>query len=259
MSQACGLSAETITGPLPYYLPLAEHIASLQAAKGATLTIGIQGPQAAGKTTLTQLLQRVLSDVAALRVCTLSIEDIYLTRSERAELATRVHSLFITRGVPGTHDVELGVRVLEGLTRRERTPIPRFDKAQDDRMPPSAWPVIDGPCDVVLFEGLWIGLPALADAALAVPINALEAREDPRGIWRGFANQQLRGAYPALFAPCERLIHFQAPDFACAAATSPRDHTRSRRRCWRAARRGPAICSRLRRRRGRGSAAPAWC
>ena len=215
LSEACALPAETIRTLLPFYLPLAEHIATLQASKRATLTIGIQGPQAAGKTTLTHLLQRVLIDVAGLSVCTLSIDDIYLTRAERSELATRVHPLFLTRGVPGTHDVQLGVRVLEGLRQRGHTPIPRFDKAQDDRLPQSAWPVVESPCDVVLFEGLWIGLPAMDDSTLAEPINALEAREDPHGTWRRFANQQLRDEYPALFAPCERLVHFQVPDFAC--------------------------------------------
>lgn len=215
LSEACDLSPEVVTGLLPFYLPLAEHIARLRAAKGSTLTIGIQGPQAAGKSTLTHLLQRVLHDIAGLTVATLSIDDIYLTRAERVELAERVHPLFMTRGVPGTHDVGLGISVLHALTQSGRTTLPRFDKGQDDRMPKSAWPVSDGPCDVVLFEGLWIGLPPLDDAELREPINTLEAREDVQGIWRLHANRELRDSYPALFAPCELLVHFQVPDFAC--------------------------------------------
>jgi D-glycerate 3-kinase len=215
LSAACQLAPETLAPLLPFYLPLAEHVARLQRHKSAPLIVGIQGPQAAGKTTLTHLLERVLSDVAGLKVATLSIDDIYLTRAERAALAARVHPLFMTRGVPGTHDVQLGVRVLEALIQPGSSAIPRFDKAQDDRLPEHAWPRVEGPCDVVLFEGLWIGLPALDEAALQEPVNALEAREDPRADWRRYANQQLRDSYPALFAPCETLIHFQVPDFAC--------------------------------------------
>ncbi|HKU38168.1 MAG TPA: hypothetical protein VJR89_08475 [Polyangiales bacterium] len=215
LRDACGLEPETIGTLLPVYLPLAREIAARRTRKGATFTVGIQGPQAAGKTTLTHLLQRVLSDVAGLRVATLSIDDLYLTRAQRAELAARVHPLFITRGVPGTHDVALGVHVLASLARAGRTAVPRFDKGRDDRAPQSAWPVGEGPCDVVLFEGLWIGLPPLDDASLAAPVNALEAAEDPRAVWRTYANHALRDAYPALFAPCELLVHFQVPDFAC--------------------------------------------
>jgi len=215
LSNAAGLSPATVNALLPFYLPLAEHLVRLRAERGATLTVGIQGPQGAGKTTLTDLLQAVLRDVAGLSVACLSIDDFYLTRPQRAELAERVHPLFITRGVPGTHDVALGVQLLHALTQSGATPIPRFDKGRDDRLPESEWPVVHGPCDVVLFEGLWIGLPPLDDATLAEPINALEAREDPDAVWRRHANHELRESYPALFAPCELLVHVQVPDFGC--------------------------------------------
>jgi D-glycerate 3-kinase len=215
LSVACGPALDALSGLLPFYLPLAQHISEVQAAKAAPLIVAIQGPQGAGKTTLAALLERVLVDVAELTVASLSIDDLYLTRSERQELALRVHPLFLTRGVPGTHDVELGVRVLSALAAPGRTAIPRFDKARDDRLPEQAWPQIEGPCDVVLFEGLWLGLPALDDDALHTPYNQLEAREDPHGSWRGYANHALRTLYPALFAPCDLLVHFAVPDFAC--------------------------------------------
>lgn len=214
LSDACGLAPQTIAPLLPSYLSLAERIARQRSDKSAPVTIGIQGLQAAGKSTLTQLLHRVLSDVAGLKVATLSIDDLYLTRAERAVLAARVHPLFLTRGVPGTHDVQLGIRVLHALVHPGTTAIPRFDKGQDDRMPETAWPRVEGPCDVVLFEGLWIGVPPLDENTLIEPINALEAREDPLGVWRRYANRALAEDYPALFAPCELLVHLQVPDFA---------------------------------------------
>lgn len=215
LSHACGLPPDTIASLLPFYLPLAARIAELRAAQTRTLIIGIQGPQGAGKSTLTALLQCVLHDEAQLSVACLSIDDLYLTRAERSELAQRVHPLFMTRGVPGTHDVQLGVHVLGALGEPGTTAIPRFDKSRDDRMPESAWPNVQGPCDVVLFEGLWIGLPPIEEGALREPVNALEAREDAQGIWRGYANRALGAQYPALFAPCALLVHVQVPDFAC--------------------------------------------
>lgn len=215
LSAACGLSPEVVRELLPFYLPLAEHIAGLQRAKGVPMVVGIQGPQGAGKTSLGLLLQRVLCDVAGLVVATLSIDDLYLTRAERAELAARIHPLFQTRGVPGTHDVALGVDVLQRLQAAGPTAIPRFDKGRDDRAPEASWPVLEGPCDVVLFEGLWLGLPPLAPAALVAPVNELEAREDSAGIWRVYANRALAEHYPALFAHCKLLVHIQVPDFDC--------------------------------------------
>jgi D-glycerate 3-kinase len=197
------------------YLPLSERIAAMRAQKGASVTVGIQGPQGAGKTTLVTWLQRTLGEQHCLSVACLSIDDIYFTRAERAELAARVHPLLVTRGVPGTHDVELGVRTLRALTQPGPVAIPRFDKARDDRAPKHAWPVVEGPCDVILFEGLWIGLPALDERTLDVPFNALEAQEDPASVWRRHAARELSEHYPALFAPCELLVHLQVPDFDC--------------------------------------------
>lgn len=215
LGAACGLDAETLAALLPHSLPLAAELAARQRAKAAPLVVGIQGPQGAGKSTLTALLQCVLRDVGGMSVATLSIDDLYLTRAERAELAARVHPLFITRGVPGTHDVALGVQVLDALTRPGNVAIPRFDKGNDDRAPARSWPLLSGPCDLVLFEGLWIGLPPIAEADLVEPFNALEGREDPHALWRGHANRALARDYPALFARCELLIHLQVPDFAC--------------------------------------------
>jgi D-glycerate 3-kinase len=135
LSHATTLVPQTVAALLPFYLPLADHIAALQRVKSTTFTVGIQGPQGAGKTTLTQLLACVLRDVGGLSVATLSIDDLYLSRAERGELAAHIHPLFQTRGVPGTHDVALGVRVLNGLSRPGSVAVPRFDKGRDERAP----------------------------------------------------------------------------------------------------------------------------
>ena len=215
LADVCELPAATLRPLLPYYLPLARDIAQRRSATNSSLLVGVQGPQGAGKSTLVKILAAVLERLAGLQVALLSIDDIYLTRAQRRALAERVHPLFITRGVPGTHDIPLGVEVLESLTRSGPTAIPRFDKAIDDRIPEANWPVVRGPCDVVLFEGLWIGLPPIPPSQLDRPFNALEEHEDADGTWRRHSNDALATEYPSLFARCELLVHLQVPDFAC--------------------------------------------
>ena len=65
----------------------------------------------------------------------------------------------------------------------------------------------------MLFEGWCIGARAQGAAALAQPINALEAQEDPQGLWRGYVNAQLDGPYQALFGRLHELVLLQAPSF----------------------------------------------
>ncbi len=57
---------------------------------------------------------------------------------ERQSLSHSVHPLLSTRGVPGTHDVVLGVSIIERLRtlqQDETVKVPRFDKSRDDRYP----------------------------------------------------------------------------------------------------------------------------
>ena len=71
--------------------------------------IAISGAQGSGKSTLTTRAARDLSCAA------LSLDDVYLTRAERAALAARIHPLFAVRGPPGTHDLALLDTVLTRL------------------------------------------------------------------------------------------------------------------------------------------------
>src|SRR5690606_5606704 len=124
----------------------------------------------------------------------ISLDDVYLTHDARQHLAATVHPLLQTRGVPGTHDVDLGVDTMTRLIHAgagDRTPLPRFDKAQDTQMPRNQWPVFEGPADVVIFEGWCVGARPQSDEALATPINALERDEDADGRWRGYVNGKL--------------------------------------------------------------------
>lgn len=199
-----------------YYRPLAHRVASL--AGRASVLLGINGGQGTGKSTMALFLSHLLEAEHGLKVAVLSIDDLYLSRAERIELGETVHPLLVTRGVPGTHDPELGLQVIEQLMSAGpdvRTPLPRFNKAVDDRIPESEWPVFEGKADVVILEGWCVGASPQADAELCVPINSLESDEDAEGVWRGYVNQQLSGPYRPLFDRIDFMILLKAPSMAC--------------------------------------------
>lgn len=187
--------------------PIAAHILATRPRE-----VGLCGTQASGKSTIAAVVAQMLR-AEGLRVAVLSIDDLYLTREERQALAAKVHPLFVTRGPPGTHDVALGLATLNSLRKPGVTALPRFDKARDTRRDPSEWEQFEGPADVTILEGWFVGAMAQAAGALARPVNALERDEDPDGVWRGYANQQLNGPYRELFERLDRLILLQAPSF----------------------------------------------
>jgi D-glycerate 3-kinase len=197
-----------------HWRPLAAWIAARAGVAGGPLIVGLSGSQGSGKSTLCRMLEAILREAHGLHAATLSLDDLYLTKAERQDLARTVHPLFATRGVPGTHDVALGRAVLDAV--RARQPdlcLPRFDKARDDRAPETQWPVIAAPLEVLLFEGWCMGARPQAEADLVQPVNQLEAEEDPEGLWRRHVNTQLAGPYRALFDAPDVTIMLAAPGF----------------------------------------------
>jgi D-glycerate 3-kinase len=199
------------------YVPMAGRIAARRNIAGRCLIVGVCGPQGSGKTTMSLFLKTLLEE-RNFRVASMSIDDLYLTRAEREKLARTVHPLFLTRGVPGTHDVELGLRVLDGLSRAapgQETRVPRFDKAVDDRAPDTHWEIFAGPADVILFEGWCVGALPESEGSLLSPLNRLERERDTDGRWRRFSNDALAGSYRRLFGLIGYLILLQPPSFDC--------------------------------------------
>ena len=194
------------------WLPLARTLAGqIVADAKRPLYVAISGAQGTGKTTLARVLTDELVSTGV-RAVACSLDDFYLDRASRMALEQSVHPLLRTRGVPGTHDVELCLRVLDDVVRQP-TPMPMFDKGHDDRIEARRWPIV-GPVDVVVIEGWCLGARPQPATALIEPVNALERDEDTDGRWRAFVNAALAGRYRTLFERIDKLIYLQVPDFA---------------------------------------------
>ncbi|WP_373002331.1 hypothetical protein [Marinobacter sp.] len=207
--------AETVEKTI---LPLADRICALHDTEKQPIVVGIHGAQGTGKSTLTLFLREILLRHRNRSTANFSLDDIYLTRAEREDLAEQVHPLFKTRGVPGTHDVALGQQVLHRLRSAgpdDASPIPAFDKSRDDRVPRDQWPVFGGRAEIILLEGWCLDARPEKDSALAEPMNRLEEGEDPDGVWRSYVNDQLKGKYRQFFDEIDCLVMLKAPSMEC--------------------------------------------
>jgi len=198
-----------------HYSPLAEWVVKRR-QPDETFFFGINGAQGTGKSTLADYLKLALEIEYDWHVAVLSIDDFYLTRAERDALARNVHPLLVTRGVPGTHDVQMLANCIERLRALEpdnTMTLPRFDKARDDRANPDTRPAITGPIDLIILEGWCVGSQPQSEESLSQAINPLEEHQDESGNWRRHVNEQLQGLYAELFAQLDALVFLQAPSF----------------------------------------------
>jgi D-glycerate 3-kinase len=198
---------------------LVSAIMATRQQAGRPIVVGLCGAQGSGKSTTAMRLAAQLGE-AGEPTAVLSIDDFYLTLAQRRALARDVHPLFITRGVPGTHDVALAQSTITALLhagKGETVAAPCFDKTIDDRAPPEHWPLHAGPISVVLLEGWCVGAGPQDSGALTAPINALERDEDVDGQWRRYVNDQLAGAYADLFSRLDLRLFLKPPNFGLVA------------------------------------------
>ena len=172
--------------------------------------IGITGSQGSGKTTFAQSLVTSLRSRKPLTV-SLSLDDFYLSKTARGELAESVHPLLATRGVPGTHETDLLEKVLnqvasEGMPKE--ISVPTFDKARDDRGPNKSAYV-----GKLVLEGWCLGAAAQSVQDLREPVNDLEREEDSSGEWRSWVNSQLQSRYHRLWQKVDFWIRLIPPSF----------------------------------------------
>ncbi|MBF0211369.1 MAG: phosphoribulokinase [Desulfamplus sp.] len=197
------------------YLPLSAWIAKKSQDREGAVVVGINGAQGSGKSTLCRFLEYLLLNVWEISTITISIDDLYKTRQERLDMAKNIHPLFKTRGVPGTHDVELGLKLFFDLKNMgidgNPVSIPRFNKALDDRFDKSEWTNCTKAPKIILFEGWCVGAYPQPDKELNEPINRLEQEKDPNSLWRESVNLELKKAYTQLFNQIDHLIMLKVP------------------------------------------------
>lgn len=199
-----------------HFLPLLSVLYQRYLADRTPIVLGVNGCQGSGKSTLSGLLVAWFEKALDLPAVTLSIDDFYLSRTERQYLAEKIHPLLQTRGVPGTHNVQDASLILQALTQGETSiAIPRFNKGTDDPFPPSQWITHKAPVALCILEGWCVGSEAQPVSVLNTPVNTLEASEDPDAKWRRFANNALQQEYAALFAKIPHWVMLKAPNFDC--------------------------------------------
>ena len=174
------------------YLPMAKWVADKH-TNGQTLFIGINGAQGSGKSTLAGLLELILNNAFGKHAISVSIDDFYHERSTRQQLAHDLHPLFITRGVPGTHDLDLALSTFRQIQDNSEFPvlIPAFDKAIDDRLPRERWKSYEHPVDIVLFEGWCVGAhPQTEQELIMLAVPSMEQVYE----WRGLQENKLQAS-----------------------------------------------------------------
>ena len=198
-----------------FYLPLSKWIYITYKKDNKTKIIGLSGGQGSGKSTITGILKFILKKEYGLDLCVFSIDDFYKTKTERKKMSEKIHPLFLTRGVPGTHDVELINKTFQNLKKKVFKPvlIPKFDKSADDRYKKSQWTKVRKPPHVIIFEGWCVGARHQKVNNLKKSLNSLENKFDPDLKWRKRVNNHLRGHYKKLFNRIDKLVYLKAPSF----------------------------------------------
>ncbi|WP_410477547.1 glycerate kinase [Nostoc sphaeroides] len=193
------------------WLPLGIKLASQRQQLERPLIQGILGGQGTGKTTMSKVLSLIL-DQLGYRTVSLSLDDLYKTYSDRL-LLTQQDPRLIWRGPPGTHDVDLGLNVLDQI-RQLQSPVmlPRFDKSAFGGAGDRTTPEIVTGIDIVLFEGWFVGVrpinPDVFDTA-PPPIITDEDKAFARDI-----NHRLYNYLP-LWERLDSLIVLYPTDYRC--------------------------------------------
>ena len=188
---------------------------SKKSNKSKPYLIGLAGGQGTGKTTISSILTIILTKYFKLNFFKISIDDLYKTRKERFKLSKKIHSLLMTRGVPGTHDVDIMLNFIKKLKSKNFTnyKLPKFNKAVDDRLSKRNWYFIKKKPDVIIFEGWCVGARAEKNSTLKKPINSIEKKDDSKMIWRKYVNNQLQTKYKRLYSKLDCLLFLKASSF----------------------------------------------
>ena len=207
--------AEKIKSLKKIYIPISFWIENKYKKKGETLILGFSGGQGSGKTTVTGILKIILKNFFKRRIHVSSIDDFYKTLEVRNKMSHTIHPLFKTRGVPGTHDINLVKKFFNFIKNKnyKKLKLPKFDKSLDDRSKKKYWPDIKKRPEIVILEGWCVGAKPQSNFLIKKPVNILEKDEDQDLIWRKYINEKLKKEYKKLFTMIDYFIFMKIPNF----------------------------------------------
>lgn len=195
--------------------PMIDSLVDECAGRDKPLLVAVAGAPASGKSIAMYHTQERLRE-RGVSMVSLSLDNFQLSLHDREVLANRVHPLFATRGVHGTHDLGLLRSILGQLTDPDRTEpvaLPVFEGRFDAPALKANWPLVKEMPQIIAVTGWCLGSVALAPSDLVVPQNAFEAREDPLGQFRRAVNLAIREDYSAIDELFDRWVVTQAPSF----------------------------------------------
>ena len=198
-----------------FYIPISKMILKSYLNKKKIQVIGLSGGQGSGKSTISKILKMILKENFKLETVIFSIDDFYKTLKEREIMSKNISPLFLTRGVPGTHDVKMLLSSIKKLknSKFKKLLIPKFNKAIDNRMKKNKWLKVIKRPDIVIFEGWCIGVEPQKNKDLLVPLNELEKDYDKKKIWRNYVNQEVKKNYKKIFKLIDKTIFLKVPSF----------------------------------------------
>ena len=198
-----------------FYLPISKMIHDEYLKNRKTKIIGLTGGQGSGKSTISNILKIILKEGFKLETSIFSIDDFYKTSKERKVMSKKISPLFLTRGVPGTHDTKMLHSCIKSLKKNKfnKIIIPKFDKSVDDRCVKRRWVEVKKKPNIVIFEGWCVGAKPQKNDDLIKPINKLEKLEDRNLIWRKKVNNELKNSYKKIFNLIDDLIFLKVPSF----------------------------------------------
>ena len=181
-------------------IPIINYICS---SKSKKFLFG--GSQGIGKSSFINIISRTIEKFYDKKILLLSLDNYYLSKKQRLLLSKKIHKLLVTRGVPGTHNINELVKNINQFNQ-EKYPIitPLFDKLIDDRIKLNK--TIKTKCDILFLEGWCCGSSEIPKKFLYKNINNLEKINDPKNRWRNFYNKKLKIEYKKLFKLFDELI-----------------------------------------------------
>jgi len=201
-----------------FYIQISFWIENKYKKKGETLFLGFSGGQGSGKTTVTAILKIILKKFFKRNVYVDSIDNFYKTLKDRDKMSNKIHPLFKTRGVPGTHDINLIKNFINSTKKKKfkKLKLPKFNKSTDNRLNKKYWNSINKKPEIVILEGWCIGAKPQSNLSIKKPVNTLEKNEDKNFVWRKYFNEKLKKEYKNFFSLFDHFIFMKIPNFRMA-------------------------------------------